>query len=185
MADRSSLFAFKTSVSGLDRVKAMLKTAQTATGVMLGKDVVAKKILKMQKDRFKPAGTNKRAQRGPDGRYWRRLSDNTKRLVNTNRQQKLRDTGTLVNAIYLAKSELNKAIKFNAGAAIIAVRHTPNAIEGRTRSKTRYADEYGALHQSGTKNMPARQFLGVNKSDAKEIERYMTDTLNKFFVNFS
>lgn len=186
---RNKLFEFTSKMTGADRVRQMINTAVQATGVVLGSKEISKKILKMQQDRFGTTGP--RAQRDPEGIPWAKLSKNTKRRKNKNPNQKLVDTSKLRNSIVIARDNLKSALRVGTGHAEIAVRHVQNRqISKSGKVNVRYTDDYGARLQEGFTSSwggeaPPRPFLGVGKGDAREIEKYMTETLNRFFVNFS
>ena len=189
---RKSIFDFTANMAGADRVKRMFDTAINATGAILGKQAITKKLLKMNQDRFEPRGSNKRAQKSPDGVPWEALSVATRRRKNTNRAQVLTDTGKLRNAIIIARDGLKSALTAGTGSATLAVRRVQNRQSNKDGTfNVRYTDEYGKYLQEGfvshwsKKKVKARPFLGIGKQDAKDIEGFMVTTLDKFFVNFS
>ena len=87
----------------------------------------------------------------PDGNKWKR------RKVETNKtrgRKILHNTGQLKRVTYIAGKGFVKI-----GAWV----------------------DYGVFHQSGTKKMPARPFLGINKDDYEEITEILTNQLRKHF----
>lgn len=87
----------------------------------------------------------------PDGNKWKR------RKVETNKtrgRKILHNTGQLKRVTYIAGKGF---VKIGASA------------------------DYGVFHQFGTKKMPARPFLGINKDDYEEITEILTNQLRKHF----
>ena len=87
----------------------------------------------------------------PDGNKWKR------RKVETNKtrgRKILHNTGQLKRVTYIAGKGFVKI-----GASV----------------------DYGVFHQFGTKKMPARPFLGINKDDYEEIADILSNQLRKHF----
>ncbi len=88
----------------------------------------------------------------PDGNKWKR------RKVETNKTRGRKilhgETGQLKRVTYIAGKGFVKI-----GASV----------------------DYGVFHQFGTKKMPARPFLGINKDDYEEITEILTNQLRKHF----
>jgi len=184
MAD--NLFKFTVKMTGQQRLAMMIDTSLDALGSVLAKDKISKMIVRQAQDRFAPPGFNRNAQRSPvTGRFWAGLSKSTKRRKNSNRRQRLVDKDKLRRAIYVARDKLKDAASASVGVGIISVRRMVNKqIHADGSAKNYYTDVYGAYHQSGTGNMPAREFMGVTRRDAAEVEVLMTATFNRFIANF-
>lgn len=86
-------------------------------------------------------------QQAPDGTKWAPLKPST--LLSKKTNTILRETGNLVNSI-----------AFNVGADEVRIK--PSA-------------EYGIFHQTGTKNMVARPFMGFEPDDAANIQQIFED----------
>lgn len=86
-------------------------------------------------------------QQAPDGTKWAPLKPST--LLSKKTRTILRETGNLVNSI-----------AFNVGADEVRIK--PSA-------------EYGIFHQTGTKNMVARPFMGFEPDDAANIQQIFED----------
>ncbi len=186
MAAYDNLFNFKVRMTGQQRLALMIGTSLDAVGAVLAKNKISSMIVRQAQDRFKPPGANRNAQRSPvTGQFWAGLSESTKRKKNRNRSQRLVDKDKLRRAIYIARDKLKDATSASTGSGIVSVRRMVNKqIYADGTVKNYYTDEYGAYHQSGTGKMPAREFMGVTRKDAAEVEILMTATFNRFVANF-
>ena len=127
---------------------------------------IEKLLLGRTKDRFKPLGATRNAQRDPSGRLWRRLSpDYRKKTV----RPILVVSGTLRDAIRIVRSNLQDQVALSsptgARARIGVPRNSPAA-------------KYARIHQFGGRagrnskvRIPQRRFLGIGREDITAVSR--------------
>lgn len=162
--------------SSLLALRNTLDKAAKVAAVVLSRRNVESILLKIHKDRFEPPGTNRRAQKGPDGTPWEQISRLAIHTRRENRQanQALVDTGALVGSITIVRGRLNRALTTGFARATVGIPASdPNF-------------EKGILHQGGGENelgfgVPARPFIGINDNDLQELDDLINRAAARIF----
>jgi len=152
-------------IRGASRVRLLLSSLRNGIFESIAKGRIERLILRRTKDRFAPLGANPRAQKDPVGRTWRRLATATRRRRNADRSAVLVETGALRNSIVVLQKGMGKALGVPSGASS-RIGVSPSVLGQRSRP----VQEYAAVHQAGTAQVPQRRFLGVSKEDARAVE---------------
>ena len=152
-------------VRGASKVRRALGELGSVPELVLAQQRIERLIVRRTRERFAPAGANRRAQASPQGVPWEPLSRLTPLLRSTNKggtDQALVDTGLLRSQIGVVRGRLEDAIRTPTGAS---------AFVGVTGSRK----DVGRLHQFGGTNdlgfpVPARPFLGIGDDDVKAVQ---------------
>ena len=157
---------FSIATKGISRVRNFFDRQARKVKFAFAKKEIEELAVKRIKMRFEPLGANVNAQRDPSGKLWPRIHPSTvkRRKRNRNRNQALVDTGELLNAIQILRSDLSysRLVSGKGGEITVGVR-------GPARVKAK-----AILHDRGGRNprggiVPKREFLGFSKGDKKAI----------------
>jgi hypothetical protein len=152
----------------------MLRGAGAGVTAILMEQRIEKLLLRRTLDRFLPRGSNKRAQRGPDGKPWAALSKVTLARRKGNKKganQALVATSSLMKSIAIVRSNMRSQFAmtsptgagFTLGAELIGGARYPRY--GRVM-------QYGGWTPQG-KRIPARPFLGISDDDVRAVDQMM------------
>lgn len=164
---------------GQEEVKRRTRNIAIAAEEILARRRIEEFLLTKTRDRFEPAGANPFAQRTPQGRFWKPVSEGTipKRL-NKNRRQALFNRGTLRDSLAVVRGNLFEAIRQGKASSIIGVRRGARNKKGVLLSTVARTMQSGGDTPQG-KPIPPRVFLGISKADTKQIEKMMEDAMAK------
>jgi len=168
---------FLSKITGVSKVKQVFSRITTGVQSVLAKKRLEDLLLKRTLERFDPPGSRKYAQKAPPiGKPWAPLSPYTRRKKNVNRSQKLVDTGKLRSSIGIVKRNMEGSVLQSPTGGGFSIGIKPGS----------KASKYARIHQFGgyagvnrKVYIPARRYLGIDKTDIVSVQRLVNNIMKK------